>query len=407
MQDKKHRGQRWLGWGSTLLGVGLTLLGIVGGWAGCAEDRILEIEPVCGNGFREGDEDCDNSSAGCSDTCTAVTGYACADNICETVCGDGIVAGEETCDDTDNPDCNSACRLVGVRPGCDMTGYWIVRQTDFSVDDIFGGLLQTSSNWYIFELTQEGDAFEVVTSRICGIRVSGTVDVTLTPSGLERLMVSNPQGAGNMARPPRRGISREEEDGTCTFSMDRWYIVRGLEEESGVSPYLPDDFLAKPELDSLTPLPDVPDDQRTSDTPLTPEGAQDWDGDGRTGLSWVVTGLATGTRNTVQRDWFEYMSTAEFPVSSGGNEFVGVSLFDNEENILHADSGPLLAGSTPAPGLQGQVTFRYLGRSLDEAAVAEILAAPLGEATATDVETCAKVVETLPHLDSEDLGVEL
>ena len=381
----------------------LTLL-VLGG---CAEDTILPVDSECGNGVREGEEACDGASEGCTETCEAAEGFTCTDNTCVTTCGDGIVAGAETCDDPDNPDCNSACRLVGVRPGCDMSGYWIVRQTDFSVDDIFGGLLQTSSNWYIFELAQEGDAFEVQISRYCGIQVSGSVDVTLTPDGIRRLLPSNPQGRNNTARDPRRGVSREVGDGTCEFSMDRWYIVRGVEESSGESPYLPADFSARPELADLPVMPDVEDDQRMSEAPIDVEGAEDWDGDGRDGLAWVVTGAASGVRNSVQRDWLEYFSDEEFSVAAGSNEFVAVSRFDNEENILHAPSGLLLAGSVPAPDLMGQITFRYLGQTLDEPAAAEIIAGPLGEDLDADFDTCARVLEALPHLDSQDLGVEL
>ena len=63
--------------------------------------------------------------------------------------------------------------------------------------------------------------------------------------------------------------------------------------------------------------------------------------------------------------------------------------------------------SVPAPDLKGQITFRYLGQTLDEPAAAEIIAGPLGEDLDADFDTCARVLEALPHLDSQDLGVEL
>ena len=100
-----------------------------------------ESASTCGDGIVEGAEECDdaelNDDAGqCKTDCTLqVCGdghvgpgercdpaaedaqVECTDACILATCGDGIVAGAETCDDPQNPDCNSACRLIGVRPG--------------------------------------------------------------------------------------------------------------------------------------------------------------------------------------------------------------------------------------------------------------------------------------------------
>ena len=71
------------------------------------------VTPVCGNGIREGAEQCDdgntNTNDGCSNTCRL------------PVCGNGIREGSEACDDgnVQNGDlCTSSCRIPGVTSVC-------------------------------------------------------------------------------------------------------------------------------------------------------------------------------------------------------------------------------------------------------------------------------------------------
>lgn len=58
-------------------------------------------DPVCGDGFIEGDEECDHGTKGAVGDCTA----DCKLNTC----GDGMVGGREECDST--PGCSDACTL--------------------------------------------------------------------------------------------------------------------------------------------------------------------------------------------------------------------------------------------------------------------------------------------------------
>jgi fibro-slime domain-containing protein len=76
---------------------------------------------VCGDGFVTGTEQCDDtnkaSNDGCSSTCKVETGWVCpvpGASCNAAACGDGKVAGAEECDDgnTANSDgCSSTCKL--------------------------------------------------------------------------------------------------------------------------------------------------------------------------------------------------------------------------------------------------------------------------------------------------------
>ncbi len=83
---------------------------------------------VCGNGFVEIPETCDdgniNNGDGCNSTCNIEVGYNCtgSPSICSTVCGDGVVTPGEGCDDgntTTGDGCNSICN---IEPGFNCTG---------------------------------------------------------------------------------------------------------------------------------------------------------------------------------------------------------------------------------------------------------------------------------------------
>ncbi|MBP7823351.1 DUF4215 domain-containing protein, partial [Candidatus Gracilibacteria bacterium] len=66
--------------------------------------------PVCGNNIREGAEECDDGNNRNGDACTSL----CRNAGASSVCGNGIREGAEECDDgnTNNNDgCSNACRL--------------------------------------------------------------------------------------------------------------------------------------------------------------------------------------------------------------------------------------------------------------------------------------------------------
>lgn len=386
-----------------------TLLFILFGSAGCAEDRILPAingcegddcaqANGCGDGRLDSGEECDNASAGCQ-SCKIADGWTCAGPTCSEICGDGLEVGAEECDPPDGVTCDTSCRNYdGARPDCSMDGYWMVRQTDFSRDTAISAL-QASSNWYVYRFEQSGDSFTTVQSLYCGVEVTGTVTVRPRPAGYRALLYSN-AADGSTWRGTRSGTFKAGSE-FCEFEMDRWYVVRGLTDAM-----LPTQFSDKLDLEDLPPLP-------YEEKPLEPtgahlEGALDVDGDERPGFAWQLSGNVTGVRHTVQRDWNEYTTdSARWPITKGAIEFTTRSRFDNEERVLAVqDCGqacPFLAtGSVPSPGEKSRVTFRFLGSELDEPRVSEIIQSSLYKDADQDMATCKKVRTALPHQDKPE-----
>jgi len=378
--------------------------GIAASWlilllaCGCAEDRILDPEAVCGDGVWSRGEQCDVASDGCV-SCKIVPGWQCTTDTCTTTCGDGVVAGPEECDPPDGNTCNSACWSAYKDEACDMSGYWVVRETAFSVDDVVNQV-QTTSSWHFFHIVQTGDSFEVTQSLTCATEVTGTVRVTWTTGGERGMIYRNAQdGSGAPQQPARRGTFRVDGE-NCSFSLERFYSVRGAEDR-----FLPDDPRALPDLASLPALPyeDNPAHDPSSPFGLGLDGNVDDDGDGFPGLAFQISGNLTGRRNTAQRDYTEYYPDPAFVIRQHAAEFRARGSFNNQENVLYVSDCPqigcglLLAGSVPAQNLAHRIVFRYLGKSPSDPHVAAVL---VGEPRANidnDLATCANVREELPH----------
>jgi hypothetical protein len=365
--------------------------------AGCAKDVILPVASVCGNFEKEASEECDIKSVGCVE-CKVAKGWTCDDEKCTPTCGDGMVLGDEECDPPDGLTCDSSCQSGEKTEACDMSGYWIVRQTDFSKDDVLNQV-QTSSNWFAFKLVQTGDSFHVDSGIFCGIKVTGSATAQLSEDGVRGLIHENPMDSDTPApRQPRAG-SFVASGTDCVFDMDRAYLVRGVEAR-----FLPPDFLTKPALSSLVPLPFEDDPAHPTGAHL--DGAVDSDGDGHPGVAFRISGNVSGVRNVAQRDWNEYFTAPEAPIPQNAIEFVARVRFDNQENILHLSGCPRLgcgllkAGSVPDTTRQDRVTLRYLGASLADARVSRIVKAELKQDIDRDMETCDNVRNALVHDDS-------
>ena len=101
---------------------------------GCAPDCQVEAgwvcppgrncKPDCGDGVITGDEECDDGNVSQDDGCTALCrisqGWECegATSVCTVTCGDGLVRGDEGCDDggTEPGD--------GCTPECEVMSGW-------------------------------------------------------------------------------------------------------------------------------------------------------------------------------------------------------------------------------------------------------------------------------------------
>jgi hypothetical protein len=355
-------------------------LGAVAAVEACASDAVLpdqQATATCGNGVVEPGEACDNASPGCAQ-CLVVPTWTCPANVCSPICGDGVLGS--------GPTCAGAHR----DSDCDLTGFWAVRETNYACDGIFHNP-QTTSQWYLFEIAQRGDGFEVISDFDCGAHVSGSVTVDYTLPSLHGVMYLNAMD-GRSPHGRRTGTSSRVAGG-CAASLERWYMIEGVTTD-----YLPTDFSAKPSLDSLRPMPSVKDP--TSAVVDLP-GTTDPDGDGFPGIAIRIAGIVSGIRDSAQRDWKEFASIPGSPVDAAALTFHFPGAFGLQENVLHvSECGTgcgLLNSPAPASMAPGRVTFALLGKTLGSARVSSVVVAPPLESIDSDLATCANLRLLLPH----------
>jgi hypothetical protein len=182
-------------------------------------------------------------------------------------------------------------------------------------------------------------------------------------------------------------------EGGCGVTLERWYQVRGVTDA-----YLPPVFSADPALASLPPLPTV---SNPIDGTTFPAGATDPDGDGFPGISFQLSGLVSGVRDSVQRVWKAYATLPGTPVVAGSLQFSVPGAFDVQENVLHVSqcgTGCALL-TTPAAASTHPVstTFAFLGKTLGSTRVAAVVAGAPGKNVDADLATCANLRLVLPH----------
>jgi hypothetical protein len=352
--------------------------------AACASDVVLPDDApasVCGNGIVEAGEACDVDSPGCVD-CQVAAGWTCNNNVCIQPCGDGIVGDGPNCD---NPRRDTAC---------DMTGYWVAKEKDYTCDSIFHQP-QTSSNWYLYHFTQTGNDFVVDQELDCGVHVTGSATVDYTPGSAKFVLYANAMD-GSGSHPARHGTSQAG-DGGCDVTFDRWYEIRGA-----VDSFLPADFTTLPPLASLPALPAVSDPINSPDDPQGgPQGATDPDGDGFLGMAYQTTGIVTGVRDSVQRQWKQYATTTGTSVPASAVQLTMPGGFDLQEDILHVSQcgtgcGLLTTGAAPSTH-PGEVTMQFIGKTLTGSRVAAIVLGVPRKDVSTDLQTCQNVQQVLPH----------
>jgi hypothetical protein len=355
--------------------------------AACAKDVVLpdlDAGSDCGNGVVEPGEQCDVQSPGCS-SCLVTPGWTCPNNVCTPICSDGLAIGD-----------GGACTMRDT--ACDMTGYWAARETDYTADTVVGEV-QTSSAWTLFHFVQSGADFHVVEQLDCGIQTTGTANVQLTKDSMRANLYLNrmdgvAQVDGGVPRPARHGTSQAVAGG-CSFTLDRWYKVRAAEDS-----YLPADFSTKPALSALTPLPTVTDYSATSTQ--WPQGATDPDGDGIPGIAYQITGLLSGTRNAVEREWQSYATDPGAPVPAAAITFAVPDGYDDQESVMRVTNCTggcdlLASGANVRPDLRGRITLSFIGKTLGSTRVAPVVVAAPRQNPDLDLTTCANVKIILPH----------
>jgi len=291
-------------------------------------------------------------------------------------CGGDDSAGEDGEPDaaTRPPDMQSDAGSgdAGVIAGpetCNLSGIWIARQ---NAESIAAGQPQYANTWYYYELTQRGTELEVTRHMDCGLEVLGTVNVVVTPATTNALRVHNLQVG-------RKGTVTPQSDGTCALALERFWSVRGVSEAR----YLPtprsrDATLAQ--LQTELPLPPA----------SMPAATEDWDGDGKPGIGWIVSGIVQGERHTAQRDWTRYFSAPGYTLRAASDfrEDVVVRAEFSVEEIVYDSSPGLNQVSQPNAAAAHTLTMRFLGRTRDDARASMV--------SGDDAVTCANVRSALP-----------
>lgn len=254
---------------------------------------------------------------------------------------------------------------------CDFTGLWAAKQ--LTVSEALG-LPQTSNNWFYLEIKQTGDEIVFVRSLDCGIEVAGTATVTLSRMTLEATLTRNSQDG--------RSATLKKVDGKCVFETQPFWKVRGADEQR----YLPNatrdsaDSIAKVAMEN--PLP----------TAAMPDGAIDTESDGKLGMAFQVSGVISGVRNSVQRDWSRWFTEPGFeiePSSDWPSELTIRSDFDNEESILDPSTGLLASTAQPARNAKHSFKLRFLGRDTSDPRATAMI-------KASDLDTCYAIQDAMP-----------
>ncbi|HET6338867.1 MAG TPA: hypothetical protein VFG30_36865 [Polyangiales bacterium] len=256
-------------------------------------------------------------------------------------------------------------------PACDFNGIWIGKQV--TVSEALS-LPQSSNNWYYLEFKQAGTAVEVSKHFDCGIEVSGSATVSLSRKTVEGLIPHNQQVG--------RKATLVKEGNNCTFSATRFWSIRGADEARFLPNATRDSDMSVKQVAMANPLP----------TASNTDGAVDTEGDGKLGVAFQVSGIITGTRNSVQRDWTRWFTEPGFEIPASTDWATDLEIradFDNEESILDPTSGLLVSGSSPKAGAKHILRLHFLGRDASDPRVAAIV-------KPNDVDTCFAIQDALP-----------
>jgi hypothetical protein len=350
----------------------------------CTHDVVLPDQvtsSVCGNGVMEADEECDVKSPGCID-CQVQPEWTCTATGCSILCVDGVVGSDSSCSD---PHRDTAC---------DLSGFWAVRETTYLLDQVFQ-TVQTSSNWYLYEIAQTGDAFTITASLDCGVHVTGSATIDYPPSTSRGLIWLNPEDGTDPTRGQRPGTSTPTSDGSgCAVTLGPWYFVRGV-----TTSYLPPSFASDVAIETLEPLPSVTDPVNGNVFPI---GATDPTTVGIPGVGALVSGLIPGVRYSAQRSTTSFATMPSSTVPAAALTVVIPGLFDVQENVLRVtecgDACAILTTlATPTPMLPPHTTWQFIGKTLGSARVAPIVVAAPRADIDLDLMTCANVQALLPH----------
>jgi len=195
---------------------------------------------------------------------------------------------------------------------CDITGKWISVRRTLSAAVSAEGILQSAHNWGYWQFEQEGAEAVTVKGLRCGFQLvsrSTTFATDITVS--QAIWDAETTHSRNDGRRATYGATDGDE---CHLHIEQRYVVRGATVDYFIDPSV---------------------DLAEAETPATATspGWEDWDGDGHPGVTFRLSGLASGELYVAQRDWHEYEGTTP----RGADKFeVGV-IWNTEQVTLGKD----------------------------------------------------------------------
>lgn len=255
-----------------------------------------------------------------------------------------------------------APRMAAAAGACDLSGKWLLAL--HTVTDGLGNLQYTHEYIY-YEIEQAAEALTVKKSLFCSSSTAGggtfAVTVDYTPATQAALLK-------NVKETGRTGTSMSVAGG-CKIQFAKQYRVLGA-----TLPYY---------LDPATTLPSA-NDMAASGKP----GWEDWDADGRPGVTGNCSGTVNGKIFVASRQWNVLSGTV--PNVSSVIE-LGVD-WDMEPNVMAFDGSPFL-GSSAVRAAGASLHFAQLARLSNE------------QVAADDATTCKNLVALAPTLTPEAAGM--
>ena len=251
-------------------------------------------------------------------------------------------------------------------------------------------MVQVSSNWFLYHVSQSGESFRIDTSLDCGVHVTGSATIDYPPATKRGIIWLNAQDGTDPTRGKRTGTSKTTSDG-CAITLDDWYFVWGATEA-----YLPTEFASDEPLTALQPLPAVSDPVHSN---VFPAGATDPTTVGIPGFAVVLSGIIPGLRYSCQRSRTSYATTSS--VAAGALSFQLPGLFDAQESVLRVTecgTGCALIEALAGPDVKypPHANWQFMGKTLGSARVAPIVVATPRVDVNLDLQTCANIVALLP-----------
>jgi hypothetical protein len=207
----------------------------------------------------------------------------------------------------------------------------------------------------------------------CGIEVHGSATVSMTKATTQALIAHNVQTG--------RKATLMKDGATCKFAADRFWSVRGADEARFIPNATRDSMDSIAMVEMAKPLPKVG----------STDGAVDTENDGQLGVAFQLTGIISGTRNSVQRDWTRWFTETGYTIPASTNwtsDIVIRADFDNQESVLNPTMGLLTSGSMPKPDSKHVLKLRFLGRDKSDPRVAAIV-------KAADIDTCYAIQDAM------------